>query len=77
MAVGVIGTQLYETENQVTMIPGESVNVGGYTLLYENLAEEIADDHLDIWAVISTYEGSEYLTTLKPRINFTPFITRP
>ncbi len=73
MAVGVIGTQLYETENQVTMIPGESVNVGGYTLLYENLAEEIADDHLDIWAVISTYEGSEYLTTLKPRINYFPF----
>jgi len=70
MAVGVIGTQLYPSEQQVTMVPGDSVNVGGYTLLYEDLIQESIDDHLDTWALISTYRGSDYLTTLEPQLNY-------
>ena len=70
MAVGVIGTQLYETEQQFTMVPGDSVTVGGYTLLYEDLVQESTDDHLDTWALISTYSGPDYVTTLKPQLNF-------
>ncbi|MBG0788698.1 MAG: cytochrome c biogenesis protein CcsA, partial [Anaerolineaceae bacterium] len=72
MAVGVIGTQLYETEQQFTLVPGESITVGAYNLLYEDLFEEITDDHLDIWSVISIYDGSEYRTTLEPQITYYP-----
>ena len=70
MAVGVIGTQLYPSEQQVTMVPGDSVDIGGYTLLYEDLVQESMDDHLDTWALISTYQDTEYLTTLKPQLNY-------
>lgn len=72
MAVGVIGTQLYETERQLTLVPGDSITVGEYTLLYEDLEQESADDHLDTRALISTYSGSDYLTTLKPQLNYYP-----
>jgi peroxiredoxin len=70
MAVGVIGTQLYAYEQQATLMPGESVSVGGYTLLYEDLVQETSDDHLDTWALIATYDGTDYLTTLRPQMNY-------
>ena len=70
MAVGVIGTQLYAYEQQVTLAPGESANVSGYTLLYEDLVQESSDDHLDTWASIALYQGADYLTTLKPQLNY-------
>ncbi|MBG0770866.1 MAG: cytochrome c biogenesis protein CcsA [Anaerolineaceae bacterium] len=72
MAVGVIGTQLYETEQQFTLVPGDSVMVGEYMLLYEDLVQETVDDHLDTWALISTYSDSDFLTTLKPQLNYYP-----
>ena len=72
MAVGVIGTQLYAYEQQVTLMPGDSVNVSGYTLLYEDLVQEATDDHLDTWASIAAYQGSDYLSTLKPQMNYYP-----
>jgi cytochrome c-type biogenesis protein CcmF len=70
MAVGVIGTQLYAYEQQATLMPGESVSVGGYTLLYEDLVQETSDDHLDTWASIAAYDGKDYLMTLRPQMNY-------
>ena len=72
MAVGVIGTQLYASERQVTLVPGDSVEIAGYTLLYEDLVQESKDDHLDTWALISTYRGSDFLGTLNPQLNYYP-----
>jgi peroxiredoxin len=72
MAVGVIGTQLYASEQQVTLVPGDSVETGGYTLFYEQLTQEARDDHLDTQVVISTYKGSAFLGTLKPQLDYYP-----
>ena len=72
MAVGVIGTQLYTTEQRVTLSPGERVHVGDYELLYEDIFQEMTSDHLDTWVNIAVYKESNYVTTLTPKILFYP-----
>jgi cytochrome c-type biogenesis protein CcmF len=70
MAIGVIGTQIYESEDQMTMLPGDTAEVGSYTLIYEDLFQETAEDHLDTWASIAVYQDSEYMTTLDPQMTY-------
>ena len=72
IAVGVIGTQLYAKEQTVTLSPGERVQVGQYELLYEDLFQELTNDHLDTWVDITVYKDSSYLATLTPKILYFP-----
>ena len=72
MAVGVIGTQLYTTEQRVTLSPGERAQVGEYELLYEDIFQEMTSDHLDTWVNIAVYKNSTFVTTLTPKILFYP-----
>jgi cytochrome c-type biogenesis protein CcmF len=72
MAAGIVGTRLDHFETEVTLSPGEPVDVGGYTLVYEDLRQEPAGDHLSTWASIAVYRGGAYLTTLQPRLNQYP-----
>lgn len=72
MAIGVIGTQMYSFEDNVTLLPGESAKVGDYTLVYEDLFQESAEDHVDTWASISVSRELSYLTTLEPQITYYP-----
>ncbi len=72
MAVGVIGTQLYASEQTLTFSPGERVDLGKYELLYEDLFQETTNDHLDTWINIIVYKDSTTLTTLTPKILYYP-----
>jgi cytochrome c-type biogenesis protein CcmF len=72
MVVGIIGTRLYPFETEVTLLPGKPVDVKGYTLVYEELRQEPADDHLSTWASVAAYRDGTYLTTLLPRLNQYP-----
>jgi len=72
MAVGVIGTRGYPFETEVELSPGEPVDVGAYTLVYDELRQEAAGDHLSTWAAISVYRDGDYLATLTPRMNRYP-----
>lgn len=73
MAVGVIGTQMYAAEQTVTALPGDAVTSGDYTLVYEDLSQELTGDHFDTRASIAVYRGSDYLATLTPQIAYYPF----
>ncbi len=70
MAVGVIGTQMFVTEEQMTMASGDTAEVGAYTLVYEDLFQESAEDHVNTWATVAVYKNDNYLTTLKPQIAY-------
>jgi cytochrome c-type biogenesis protein CcmF len=69
MAVGIIGTRFYPFETEVVLSRGEAWDVGDYTLVYEDLWQEVAGDHLTTWASLSVYQDGTYLTTLQPRID--------
>jgi cytochrome c-type biogenesis protein CcmF len=72
MALGVIGTHAYASEREVTLSPGEPVQVGEYTLVYEDVRQESVGDHVNTWATIAAYHGTDFLTTLKPRLEYYP-----
>jgi cytochrome c-type biogenesis protein CcmF len=72
MALGIIGTHAYTSEQEVTLSPGEPVQVGEYTLVYEDVRQEPVGDHVNTWVTVATYRGSDFLTTLKPRMEYYP-----
>ena len=72
MALGIVGTRVYPFEEELVMSPGEPVDVGRYTLVYEDLNQESLEDHVKSWASLSVYRDREYLATLGPQMNRYP-----
>jgi len=68
MALGIVGTRVYNFETELVLSPGELVTVGDYTLIYEDLKWESADDHLTAKAIVSAYRNGDYLTSLQPQM---------
>ncbi len=69
MALGVIGTRVYEIEADAVLGSGESADVGRYTLFFEELRQDVAEDHVGIRASVAVYLNGAYLATLQPRVD--------
>ncbi len=69
MALGVIGTRFYPVETQTLLTPGESFDVQGYTLAFQELEREVHDDRLTTYAVISLSRAGRHLGNLGPRVD--------
>ena len=72
MGLGIIGTRMYSFDTLATLSPGESVDVKGYTLTYEDFAQESVADHMSTTASLSVSRNGKYLTTLQPSIDQYP-----
>jgi cytochrome c-type biogenesis protein CcmF len=74
IGIGVIGSTAYQIETQRTLMPGEAVEIEGYTLRYDVFAGgQIASDgrEMDI-AQLVLLRGGQELTELRPRQDFFP-----
>jgi len=72
IVIGIIGSQAYQTEVQVALAEGESVEVNGYTLTYQDYVyEQIEEDGNKVryQAVLDVYRGERKLATIKPERN--------
>jgi peroxiredoxin len=69
MALGIIGTRVYPFETEMVLSSGEPADVQGYTLVYEDLRQDSADDHFSTRASVSVYRDGAYLTTLQPQMD--------
>lgn len=69
MAVGVIGTRFYPFETEAVLTSGESIDVGEYTLVFEELEREVLNDRVTTRALVSVYRGSRRLGGLGPRLD--------
>jgi cytochrome c-type biogenesis protein CcmF len=69
MALGIVGTRMYPFETELVLSADQPVDVGGYTLVYQGLQQEPADDHMQSVASLAVYRGEDYLTTLQPQLN--------
>jgi cytochrome c-type biogenesis protein CcmF len=69
MALGVIGTRMYEFETELVLSSGEPVDAGGYTLVFEDLRQDPAQDHFTTWASAAVYRDGVYVVTLQPQMN--------
>jgi cytochrome c-type biogenesis protein CcmF len=73
MAVGILGLEMFQTETQGTIAQGESLQLGGYTLTYKDLAVFDTTDGSNVniaRAVVEVSRGGEVITELYPRRDF-------
>ncbi len=69
MAIGVIGTRFYAFEGDAVLSAGESIELGGYALGYEELVREPAGDRLTTRAIVSVRQGGRHLGYLAPGVD--------
>ena len=73
MAVGIIGIEMFQTETQQSMAVGDSIELSGYTVKYDSLAQFPSDDgRLVTRAVVSVFKDGQFITELYPRYDVYP-----
>jgi cytochrome c-type biogenesis protein CcmF len=78
MAIGIVGSYFFQQETQGTVRNGETLTVGGFTILYTGLEEWRESDELWVSeATVELYRDQELLTTLKPRRDYYPLSGQP
>jgi cytochrome c-type biogenesis protein CcmF len=72
IVIGITGSQAYQSEVQVALAKGERVEVGGYTLLYQDFTyqqvQEKGNKALNE-AVLDVYRGDRKVSTVRPQRN--------
>lgn len=72
VVIGITGSHAYQTEVQVALAQGESVEVGGYTLAYRDYVyQQIEEEGNKVrnQAVLDVYRHERKLTTIQPERN--------
>ncbi|MBN1314407.1 MAG: heme lyase CcmF/NrfE family subunit [Anaerolineales bacterium] len=68
MAIGITGSYFFQQETQGVVKKGETMTLGGFTVLYEGLDEQVVNRELTrSSATVSLYKDKELIDTLHPR----------
>jgi cytochrome c-type biogenesis protein CcmF len=70
IAIGVVGSSLFDVEREAELLPGESIAINNYTLVYNDLIPESTMDKMIISADITAYKGDKLIGGLKPQVIF-------
>jgi cytochrome c-type biogenesis protein CcmF len=71
MAIGILGIELFQTTTQKTMAVGEDIQISGYTLRYDSLAQfPYADGRIVTRAVLTVFKNGKSLGELYPRYDY-------
>ena len=71
MGIGILASTLFQDVTQPTLNPGESVELGPYTMRYDQVSEARAvDDRSMIVADVTVFRDDKAITTLRPRRDF-------
>jgi len=70
MAVGIIGSSVYDISRDVSLKPGEAADIGGYRLVYRDLSLTEEPDKQVVSATLDVYRGDKLFTTVKPEKYF-------
>jgi cytochrome c-type biogenesis protein CcmF len=72
IVIGITGSQAYQTEVQVALAQGESVEVGGYTLAYQDYTFQQIEENGNMvrnQAVVDLNRGGRNFATVRPERN--------
>jgi len=73
MALGIIGIDMFQTQTQRSLAVGQSVELDGYTIRYDSLAQfPYADGRFVTRAVMSIFKGGQLLEEVYPRVDTYP-----
>lgn len=71
MALGIIGIEMFQTQTQQTLRPGQSLILGQYSLTYDSLAIFDTQDGRNVArAVVSVDRGGQAVSELYPRVDY-------
>jgi cytochrome c-type biogenesis protein CcmF len=73
MAIGILGMQVFQTSTQRSLAVGESVDLAGYTIRYDSLAQFPYQDGRTVTrATLSIFRDGRYLGEIHPRYDLYP-----
>ncbi len=64
--LGIIGSSAFSLQKDVTVRPGESIELGGYRLEFQHLTTSMKGDRQIDQAVFKVYRGDKLLSTMRP-----------
>jgi cytochrome c-type biogenesis protein CcmF len=70
IAVGVIGSSVYNVSKDVVLKQGQAASIKGYRLVYEGLSSREVPDKQIITATLDVYRGDNLITTMTPEKYF-------
>jgi cytochrome c-type biogenesis protein CcmF len=71
MAIGILGIEIFQTETQGTIAQGQSLEVGGYTITYKDLAVFDTNDLRNVARAVMTVEkDGQFVAELYPRRDY-------
>ena len=70
LAVGITASSTFRAERQVTLTPGQSVELSGYTVRFDRVRAFEEPQRFVTGAELTVFRGSEQVGTLFPRLNF-------
>jgi cytochrome c-type biogenesis protein CcmF len=66
LALGVVGSGFYDVQKDVALAPGESTDLGGYTITYNFRDVVKKSDRTEVTTTVQVYRGDNFLGTFKP-----------
>jgi cytochrome c-type biogenesis protein CcmF len=69
LAIGIAGSSAYGSSRDRRLTPGQSMHVGGYTLVYRSLAQSRGPNDLETRATVDVYRGRTPLGHVYPGKN--------
>ncbi len=70
IAVGVAGSSFYSIDKEATLIPGESMSIGQYTLTYDNIDSYDTESKTVVSSTLSVYNHGKLIGSLVPEKYF-------
>jgi cytochrome c-type biogenesis protein CcmF len=73
MAIGVLGMQIFQTSTQRSLAVGQSIELAGYTIRYDSLAQfPYTDGRIVTRASLSVFRSGKFLSEIYPRYDLYP-----
>ena len=69
LALGIAGSSAYGSTAERKLSPGQSMNVGGYTLTYRSFSQQRGSNHLALRAAVDVYRGGNFVGRVEPGKN--------
>jgi cytochrome c-type biogenesis protein CcmF len=65
LAIGIVGSSAFDSVAEAKLTKGESMRIGGYTLVYRSLSEHVGPNATEIRATLGVRRGDRDLGTLQ------------
>jgi cytochrome c-type biogenesis protein CcmF len=77
IAIGVVGSSLFDIENEAELLPEESMSINNYTITFNNLIPESSNTKMIISAELDIYKDDVFIGNMFPKVIFHSSFEQP